>query len=521
MTMEPPSGGPLLAAPTVWGLLVARAGASPEAPLLIDGVDGRTLTAGQTLQAATGLAAWLNAQGVCAGSVVTWQMPTGIAAFVLQLALARLPVVQNPVISLYGPAETQLVLRRHRPSVFIVPRDGEGGLQARASNLLERLDAPPLLLSLPDELPAADPSRLPAEPGNGQAVRWIHVTSGSTAEPKGVRHADEALLRAGLRLAEAMQAGPQDVGTIAFPIAHVGGAMYTVMMLASGASAVLLPRYQAAEAVAAFARHGVTVTGGSTAHYQALLAEQRRQPGQRLLPVLRLLTGGGAPKPPALVAQVRDELGCVLAHAYGMTEAPLVASGCAAHTEEQLAFSDGALVAGMQVRVVAPDGRVCPTGEDGEIRVRGPGVFRGYTDPALDRVAFDDEGWFRTGDLGHLRDDGHLAVTGRLKDVIIRKGENISASEVEDVLSRHPKVAAAAAIGLPDAERGERLCAVVELRPQAQGLELAEVIAWFEAAGVMRQKIPEQLEVLAALPRLGGMNKVSKTELRRRFAGGS
>jgi non-ribosomal peptide synthetase component E (peptide arylation enzyme) len=152
--------------------------------------------------------------------------------------------------------------------------------------------------------------------------------------------------------------------------------------------------------------------------------------------------------------------------------------------------------------------------------VRGPGIFRGYTDPALNAAAFDEDGWFRTGDLGRLRLDGHLAVTGRLKDVIIRKGENISAREVEDLLSRHPKVAAVAVIGLPDAERGERVCAVVELRHVADTLDFGEMVAWFEAAGVMRQKIPEQLEVVDTLPRISALNKVSKTELRRRYASG-
>lgn len=508
----------LLSAPTVWGLLALRAQTTPDAPLVVDGLSGARLSAGQTMQRALDLAAHLHGQGVGPGSVVTWQLPTGLQAFVLQLALARLSAVQNPLISLYGVAETEAVLRRHRPAVFVVPQDGPGGVEGRARNLQPRLEAAPVLLPLADDMLQADPAALPPEPMDGDAVRWIYVTSGTTAEPKGVRHADVALLRAGLRLAEAMGARPDDVSTIAYPIAHVGGAMNTVMLLASGGSAVLLPRYQSAEAVAVFARHGVTVTGGSTAHYQALLAEQRCQPGKRLLPRLRLLNGGGAPKPPELVAQVRDELGCVLAHAYGMSEAPLMAAGRATHSAEQLAYSDGAVVEGMQLRIVTLDGRAAEVDEDGEVRVRGPGVFRGYTDPALNAAAFDEEGWFRTGDLGRLRPDGHLAVTGRLKDVIIRKGENISAREVEDLLSRHPQVAAVAVIGLPDAERGERVCAVVELRNVTDSLSFADMVAWFEAAGVMRQKIPEQLEVVDALPRISALNKVSKTELRRRYA---
>jgi acyl-CoA synthetase (AMP-forming)/AMP-acid ligase II len=135
-------------------------------------------------------------------------------------------------------------------------------------------------------------------------------------------------------------------------------------------------------------------------------------------------------------------------------------------------------------------------------------VFKGYTDAELNKDAFDDEGWFRTGDLGVLRDDGHLCLTGRLKDIIIRKGENISAKEVEDLLYTHPKVAEVAVIGLPDRERGERVCAVVQLAGD-DVLTLPEVVDYCKAKGLMMQKIPEQIEIVAEFPR-GGTGKVNK-----------
>jgi non-ribosomal peptide synthetase component E (peptide arylation enzyme) len=177
------------------------------------------------------------------------------------------------------------------------------------------------------------------------------------------------------------------------------------------------------------------------------------------------------------------------------------------HTDEQLADTDGTPVDGAEVRIV-----------DGEIRVRGPVVCKGYTDAALDAAAFDADGFFRTGDLGELRADGHLVVTGRLKDVIIRKGENISAREIEDVLIAHPKVRDIAVIGLPDADRGERVCAVVELHDGADALTFAEMVDTCRAAGLMAQKIPEQLEVVDALPRNDTLQKVVKQSLRDRFS---
>jgi cyclohexanecarboxylate-CoA ligase len=174
-------------------------------------------------------------------------------------------------------------------------------------------------------------------------------------------------------------------------------------------------------------------------------------------------------------------------------------------------------VEGAEVRIVALDGSVAPTGEEGEIRVRGPMVCVGYTDPDLTKEAFDDEGYFRTGDLGRLRPDGHLVITGRLKDVIVRKGENISATEVEAILYRHPKVAEVAVIGLPDPERGELVCAVVELAEGAEDLTLDELAHHCRDQGLMRQKIPEQLELRTTWPR-AGTGKIVKKSLRQEYA---
>ena len=145
-------------------------------------------------------------------------------------------------------------------------------------------------------------------------------------------------------------------------------------------------------------------------------------------------------------------------------------------------------------------------------------VTKGYTNPELTAEAFDDEGWFRTGDIGHLRPDGHVVLTGRLKDIIIRKGENISAKEIEDLLYAHPKVGDVAVIGLPDRERGERVCAVVERTPGGEDLSFEEMVAYLGEAGLTKFKTPEQLEVVDALPRNETLRKVLKYQLRDQFA---
>jgi acyl-CoA synthetase (AMP-forming)/AMP-acid ligase II len=201
-----------------------------------------------------------------------------------------------------------------------------------------------------------------------------------------------------------------------------------------------------------------------------------------------------------------------------MTEACIVSMNSPEDDDDHLAHTVGRPTAGVELRVVTTDGAVAGAGAGvgGEVQVRGPAVFAGYVDDALDADAFDSEGWFHTGDLGRLRADGALVITGRLKDIIIRKGENISAQEIEDLLYEHPKVADVAVIGLPDPERGERVCAVVRCVDSARPFTMEELVAHLDAAHIMRQKIPEQLELVETLPR-NTTGKVLKSELQARF----
>jgi acyl-CoA synthetase (AMP-forming)/AMP-acid ligase II len=312
---------------------------------------------------------------------------------------------------------------------------------------------------------------------------------------------------------------PDDIGSMAFPYSHIAGPDYLLMMLSAGFGAVLIESFVPAEAVAAYRELGVTMCGGSTAFYQMFLTEQRKSPGEPIIPTLRIMSGGGAAKPPELFYDIAKEMGVRLVHGYGMTEVPMMAMGSPHDTDEQLAYTDGKPVLGAEIRIVKDDGTVAGPDEEGEVRLRGPVVCVGYTDPAADAEAFDSDGWFRTGDLGVLRPDGHLRLTGRLKDVIIRKGENISARELEDVLFNHPNVGDVAVIGVPDEERGELVCAVVETAAGAEPLSFEEMVAWCKDAGLMLQKIPERLEIVDALPRNETLNKVLKFKLREQFGG--
>ncbi len=507
---------------TMWELVDRRAEASPEHPMLI-AADGETVTFGAFRDRAERVAAALHAMGIGEGSVVSWQLPTCIDSVVLSMALARLGAVQNPIIHLYREREVGFALRQTGATLFVIPGTWRGtDFAALAERALEGVEPRPTVLDIEAGLPEADPAVLPAPPPGTSPqdapIRWIYYTSGSTADPKGVQHTDQTLIAGGWGLARALDMGPDDVGSIAFPFAHIAGPDYLVTMLSFGFPAILVEAFSAPDVLPIFRTHGATMVGGSTAFYVAYLAEQRKTPAVPILPTLRLMSGGGAAKPPEVHFEVRDEIGGRgVVHGYGMTEVPMISNGSPHDTDEQLANTDGKPVEGADVRIVRLDGALAGPGEEGEVRVKGPMVFHGYTDPTLTAEAFDADGYFRTGDLGRLREDGHLTLTGRLKDVIVRKGENISAKEIEDLLYTHPKVAEVAVIGLPDAERGERVCAVVQLADGDDDLDLDEIAAFCQEAGLMRQKIPEQLELRGDWPR-AGTGKIVKKSLRDEYS---
>ncbi|WP_225803707.1 class I adenylate-forming enzyme family protein [Streptomyces sp. NK15101] len=486
---------------TLWELVERRAALTPDRPVLLQ--DDRVLTFGGLRERAERCAAGLHGMGVRPGTVVAWQLPTRIETAVLSFALARIGAVQSPVIPFHRDKEVGFALRESKAEFFAVPGIWRGFDHAE---MARRLGARGIFEAY-EELPDGDPAVLPPPPASGTDVRWIYWTSGTTSDPKGVLHTDRSLLAGGSCLAHALRLTAEDVGSMAFPYAHIAGPDYTVMLLLYGFPAVMFEQFALPEALDAYNRHGVTVAGGSTAFYSMFLAEQRKQPGKPVIPTLRLLAGGGAPKPPEIYHAVREELGCQLTHGYGMTEVPMITMGAPDDTVENLATTEGRPPAGMEIRITG----------DGEVRLRGEAVCQGYLDPAQTAAAFDEDGFLVTGDVGHLTPTGHLVLTGRIKDIIIRKGENISAKEIEDLLHRHPDVGDAAVIGLPDAERGERVCAVVEQPPGAAPLGLPQVTAFLREAGLSVHKLPEQLEVVDALPRNETLRKVLKYKLRERF----
>ncbi len=506
----------------LWPLVEARARASSDALCAVD-ESGARLSFGELRARAERTATALARRGVAPDVRVSWQLPTWIESLVLVAALARLGAVQNPLLPIYRAREIGFIAREVRPRFFVVPRVFRGfdheALARRVLAELEREGRPRCELLVCDRtLPEADPAALePFAPARGEPVRWIFYTSGTTADPKGALHSDETIAAGSVGVAERFELGPEDRYPIVFPFTHIGGIGMLFVQLLTGAGAILVEQYDDERTPPFLGAHGVTLAAGGTPLVLRYLQYQRRHPEARVFARLRAAMGGAAPKPPLLHGEVKAELGGAgVVSVYGLTEAPFAVLSSLRDPDDALARSEGRAAGGAELRITDAAGRACAPGAEGEIRVRGPQICRGYLDASLDADAFDADGFFRTGDLGSLDAQGFLRVTGRQKEIIIRNGENISAKEIEDLLYAHPKIADAAVIGLPDARTGERCCAVV-VPASGAALDLAEIVRHCEAAGLARQKLPEQLELVGSLPR-NASGKVQKHELRRSLA---
>jgi acyl-CoA synthetase (AMP-forming)/AMP-acid ligase II len=487
----------------LWPLIEARAAETPDAKLIVSDDDGRSITFGAYRDACLRAAAGLAAKGVGEGTNVSWQLPTWIESFVLVGALSRLGAVQNPIIPIYRGREVGFAVKQTGANLLIVPSQWRGFDYEAMAN---EVSAGAEVLVADKQLPDGDPSSLHALPAfDPEVVRWVFYTSGTTAEPKGARHTDGTVLAAAFGMAERLELSVDDVNGMVFPFTHIGGIILLGASLASGCPSVIVEAFDPVGTTELLDQHGVTLAGSGTIFHQSYLAEARKRAPEKIFAKVRAFPGGAAPKPPQLHWDLRKEIGGVgIVSGYGLTECPIISMASVRDPDDKLAHTEGRATPGVELRQV-----------DGEIRVKAPQLCKGYLDESLNAEAFDEQGYFRTGDLGEL-DDGYYVITGRLKDIIIRKGENISAKEVEDLLHTHPKVTEAAVVGLPDPELGERCCAVVVTREGSEPLAFLEMVEFLKDQQLMTQKIPERLELVDVLPR-NPTGKILKYELRDRF----
>jgi cyclohexanecarboxylate-CoA ligase len=480
-----------------------------------------TTTLGELFDESRRVAASLTAIGIRPGDVVAVQLPNWRECFVAHAAVWLCGGVLLPIVPIYGPHEAAFILRQSGARALIIARslrnrDSAATLAAIAElpDMSHRIvvgDPLPGTVAF-DELIQANANDFVAHRPSGNQQRCLLVyTSGTTAEPKGVQHTHASLLGELCAIEQLRGPRPTSTSLAVFPSGHIAGVLGILRMLGRATTTIAMDAWNPRIAARLIAEHQVGASGGAPIHLSGMLdvADQEHLD----LSSLREYTTGAAGVAGSLIRRA-DKWGVGAFRSYGSTEHPTISSGTTEDSLDKRADTDGRLSPGTELRFVDHNGRDVPPGCDGEILSRGPELFAGYTDARHTRASVVD-GWFSTGDVGRLDRDGYLTITDRKKDIIVRGGENISSKEVEDVVSSHPAIAEAAALGAPDDEYGERVCVFVVIHPGRQ-FGVREAADHFQQCGLARQKTPERIVVVDELPRTAS-GKVQKHLLREQL----
>ena len=445
-------------------------------------------------------AANLAALGVGQGDALAYLGLNHPAVLVLLFACARLGAMLVPLNWRLAPPEHARVLADCPPRVlFVEPAFAEharamaGAIPATELAVLER------------EAPAA-----PAAAGDEGSPLLLCYTSGSTGAPKGVVLTQRALLWNAVNSAHMHDLTSADRVLTTLPLFHVGGMnIQTTPALHAGASVTLHPKFDPLAVLEAIERERITLAVLVPAQLEALMALPRWPSAD--LSSLRMITTGSTIVAEAFVRRA-SERGVPVIQVYGSTETCPIATYVRAGDALRKAGSAGIAALHCEVKVVDDDGAALPVGRDGEILVRGPNVATGYWNAPAETARTFAGGWYRSGDLGHFDDEGHLYVVARKNDLIISGGENIYPAEVEAVLLECPAIAEACVVGRPDERWGEAVIAAVVLKPGCPLTE-TEALTLFHGR-IARYKHPREVRFLERLPR-SALGKVQKEAVRK------
>ena len=420
-------------------------------------------------------------------------------------AIARLGAIANPLLPILRERELTFILRQSGARYHFIP-GAYRGTDYRALNSRTREVGAPVenvfavrgaeeddFVHLTAQ--GEDPPAVSVETGD---LLLLMYTSGTTADPKGVLHTNETLVAEVLSLRHVHALAAGDTTLVPSPLTHISGLLHGIMVPAIlGTTAVLMDRWDPSRAAELIARERVTYMVGAPIFLQDLLAEGGADSWAHSL---RLFSCGGASVSAELMRRAHDSLGCVAKRVYGSTEFPTVTTTSPGDAQTRAIETEGLPIPPNEIRVVDEAGNPLPAGEPGEIHARGPECFVGYVDSAMNADAFTADGWFRTGDIGVIDGDGYLTLTGRIKEIVIRKGEKISIREIEELLLLHPEIRETCVVGVADDEVGERLCVALELEAGSR-LSAADVAAHLRTQGLALQKLPERVAFAQALPR--------------------
>jgi cyclohexanecarboxylate-CoA ligase len=482
------------------------------------------------------LAGFLTEIGVGVGDKVAYQLPNWSEFVTITLATLRVGAVCVPLMPIFREREQTQTLNQSGARVLFIPATfRDRGYRAEIHSLAQKGSVPALrhvvvvaatgggALVGEDSLRWHDFSDVlagaPADPPRSAATpdltAQLLFTSGTTGEPKGVLHRHRSLELAAEAQIRHVGLGSDDVVYIPSPLAHQTGFLYGMWLaLSLGVPQVLQAEWDAAVAADAIERFRVTFVQAATPFLADLLAVSERTGHPRRGPRIFVVTGAAVPR--ALAERARVHWQTSVGGAWGTTETCLGTSFAPDDPQHKQWGTDGRALDKVEMRVTDDDGRALGPGAEGSLEVRGETVFDGYLDrPDLTAAAFAAHGWYRTGDLAVIDDDGYLRITGRLRDIINRGGEKVPVAEVEQLLHEHPSVAETAVVAMPDERLGERACAYVVPRPGCE-LGFEAMRKYLESRHIAKTYWPERLEIIDALPR-NPSGKVKKNELRDRI----
>jgi acyl-CoA synthetase (AMP-forming)/AMP-acid ligase II len=474
--------------------LLARG--EPGRPALIVPDSGQVLTYGQTADRVEELAQQLAGLGVRRGDRVALALPNGPDVVLLLLAVTALGAAAAPLNPAYTETEFAFFLTDIAPRLMLVPATGAAAASAAAASAQTTLvavqpadDGPPDLLA---DRQSGRPERS-FEQGGPDDIAVVLHTSGTTSRPKQVPLRQRNLMASATTIAAHYQLGPDDVSFCVMPLFHIHGLVASAFAAMSAGGSVIAPRRFTPHRFWPQARdHDATwLSAGPTLHQMILERADEAGPPR----TLRFVRSCSSALPPALLERTERAYQVPMLEAYGMTEASHQMTSNPLPPAARLPGSVG-VPTGTQIAIADTTGTFLPDGSPGEVVIRGPGVMSGYVNnPAATAEAFFGD-WFRTGDRGVLR-DGYLILEGRLKEMILRGGENIAPAEIEQVLMSHPAVRDAVCFGITDAKYGELVGAAVTLSAEAEVRELTnhcrEKLAAF--------KVPARIDVLTEIPR--------------------
>ncbi len=500
-----------LAAETVWAMVERQAGLRPDSHCAMATESGASLSYAQLASGCRSISAWLDRQGVAPGQTLSLVMPNGLGTLRLLLGAMWGGRCVNPVNLLSQPEQMRYVIGHSDCALVVVAPEWQDRVQALLAGSDKRLVvADPHALVLDGE---AEPGADAAAPPSPEAIALLMYTSGTTGVPKGVMLSQANLAANAAAIVAEHALGPADRVLGVLPLYHINAFAVTMLApLSAGGSVALAPKFSAARFWDQASAAGCTWINVVPTIISYLLEGDLPAPGSTAR--IRFCRSASAALPPEHLRAFEARFGIGVIETMGLTET--VAPSFSNPLEPALRKL-GAVgrASGCLARVV--DAALVPLadGMTGEIVIRGPNVMRGYyKNPQATDQAFTPDGWLRSGDLGHRDADGFFFVTGRIKELIIKGGENIAPREIDEALLQHPAVLDAAAVGIPDPHYGQEILACVVLRP---GMACSEDdLRSFCLAQLGRYKTPKLLRFVTELPR-GPSGKVQRLKLPAMF----